>query len=136
MIKGGHFAEWAEIYGHCYGTSVASLEKFWEQGIDILFDIDGQGARQLKKLYSQGVYIYLLPPCLKELEKRLVHRKTDSPEVIKRRLDEARNEIKRSTWYDYIIVNDQIENAFLELKSIIIAERCRRSRFLNYPGDF
>ena len=135
MIAEERFAEWAEIYGHRYGTSVNSLEKCWNKGIDIIFDIDEQGARQIKKRYTSGVFIYLLPPSLKELEKRLVDRGTDSREVIKKRLKEVKKEISHSTWYNYAVVNDRLEDAFLKLKSIIIAERCRRSRLFSYPGE-
>lgn len=130
MADAGEFAEWAEVHGNFYGTSIRTLEECRSQGIDIILDIDCQGARQLKERYHGGVYVFILPPSYEELRRRLNGRSSDSDEVISRRIGAAAGEIRESRWYDYIIVNDQFSRAVEELKSVIIAERCRASRVL------
>jgi guanylate kinase len=127
-IAQGAFAEWAEVHGNRYGTAIETLERFRSEGRDILLDIDCQGARQLKKSYRQGVFIFVLPPSLTELQRRLHGRNTDSPEVIARRIANARDEIREAVWYDYLVINDDFSQAFSELKSIVLAEGCRTSR--------
>jgi guanylate kinase len=127
-IAQGAFAEWAEVHGNRYGTAIETLERFRSEGRDILLDIDCQGARQLKKSYRQGVFIFVLPPSLTELQRRLNGRNTDSPEVIARRIANARDEIREAVWYDYLVINDDFSQAFSELKSIVLAEGCRTSR--------
>ncbi|PLX78333.1 MAG: guanylate kinase, partial [Desulfuromonas sp.] len=92
---------------------------------DVLLDIDCQGAAQLKKNLGNGVFIFILPPNLDELEKRLVDRKTDSADVVNKRIENARKEIPEARWYDYIVVNDNFDFALLELKAILMAETCR-----------
>jgi guanylate kinase len=129
MIAQGAFAEWAEVHGNRYGTAIETLERFRSEGRDILLDIDCQGARQLKKSYRQGVFIFVLPPSLTELQRRLHGRNTDSPEVIARRIANARDEIREAVWYDYLVINDDFSQAFSELKSIVLAESCRTSRW-------
>jgi guanylate kinase len=128
MIAQEAFAEWAEVHGNRYGTAIGTLERFQSEGSDILLDIDCQGARQLKKSYRQGVFIFVLPPSLTELQRRLHGRNTDSPEVIARRIANARDEIREAVWYDYLVINDDFSQAFSELKSIVLAEGCRTSR--------
>lgn len=130
MVTDDEFAEWAEVHGNCYGTSIRTLEECRASGIDLILDIDIQGARQLKKRYEGGVYIFILPPSYEELRRRLNGRSSDSDDVINRRIDAAAGEIRESRWYDYIIVNDQFSRAVEELKSVMIAERCRTSRVL------
>lgn len=129
MVKRGEFAEWAQVHGNLYGTSRLLLEKHFKEGNDVILDIDTQGAAQLKKAYSQGIFIYILPPSLEMLEVRLRHRKTDSEEEIQRRLKKAKEEIKNYSEYQYVIVNDVFEKAVYQLASIIIAERCKSTRF-------
>lgn len=128
MVAQEAFAEWAEVHGNRYGTAIETLERFRSEGSDILLDIDCQGARQLKKSYRQGVFIFVLPPSLTELQRRLHGRNTDSPEVIARRIANARDEIREAVWYDYLVINDDFSQAFSELKSIVLAEGCRTSR--------
>jgi len=128
MVAQEAFAEWAEVHGNRYGTAIETLERFRSEGSDILLDIDCQGARQLKKSYRQGVFIFVLPPSLTELQRRLHGRNTDSPEVIARRITNARDEIREAVWYDYLVINDDFSQAFSELKSIVLAEGCRTSR--------
>ena len=130
MVEKGEFAEWAEVHGNCYGTSIRTLEECRTSGIDLILDIDIQGARQLKERFDGGVYIFILPPSYEELRRRLNGRSSDSDDVICRRIDAAAGEIRESCWYDYIIVNDQFSRAVEELKSVVVAERCRTSRVL------
>lgn len=128
MVSEGAFAEWARVHGNCYGTSLATLEAAREAGVDLLLDIDCQGAAQLKRNCPDGVFIFILPPSFEELERRLRGRNTDSPEVIARRLANARREIGELVWYDYLVVNDDLAQAVEEFKSIILAEGCRADR--------
>jgi guanylate kinase len=132
MVEQGAFAEWAEVHGNRYGTAIETLEHWREQGCDVLLDIDIQGAAQLRKAYGEGVFIFILPPDLKELRKRLENRQTDDAEVIERRMKNARDEIRESVNYDYVVVNDDFDIALDALKSIVIAEGCRTARVL--PG--
>jgi guanylate kinase len=123
MITGGEFAEWAEVHGNYYGTSLRTLQEAKAAGQDVLLDIDCQGARQLKESLAQAVFIFILPPSLVELEHRLRGRNTDSDEVIQRRLDNAEEEISQSSWYDYQVINDNIDTALGQLKEIFRKER-------------
>lgn len=135
MIAASEFAEWAEVHGNLYGTAVKTLEEYRKNGIDVILDIDCQGARQLKERYQGGVFIFILPPSFKELRRRLDNRNADSVEVIERRIECAAAEIKESRWYDYIIVNDVFSKAVEELKSVLIAERCRTRRVLDAVAE-
>lgn len=128
MVAAGAFAEWAEVHGNRYGTAIATLQQALQNGTDILLDIDFQGAAQLKRNFRQGVFIYVLPPSLPELERRLRGRNTDSPEVIDRRIANARSEMREASWYDYLVINDDFDIALDQLKSIIVAESCRTAR--------
>lgn len=130
MVAQGAFAEWAEVHGNRYGTALETLESFRRQGADVLLDIDCQGAAQLKQNYREGIYIFILPPGLEELRRRLKGRNTDAPEVIERRIANARGEIEQAVWYDYLVINDDFDQALKELKSIVVAERCRTPRVL------
>ncbi len=125
MIKKGAFAEWAEVHGEMYGTSVETIRKAEAEGIDLILDIDWQGAKQIRESLNTGVYIFILPPNIAELEKRLKGRGKDTEEVIKRRLNNAKKEIEHAHSYDYNIINDNLKESVTCLKSIIIAERCR-----------
>ena len=130
MVEAGEFAEWAEVHGNLYGTSLATLKECRAEGIDLILDIDCQGARQLKGRFEGGVYIFVLPPSIEELRRRLDNRSSDSQEVIERRIQNAAGEIKEARWYDYIIVNDRFSEALEQLKSVLIAEQCRSTRLL------
>jgi len=132
MIDDGRFVEWAEIHGNRYGTTIDSLKEYQHKGIDIILDIDGQGGRQLKNEYPDGIYIFILPPSRKDLEERLRLRSTDSDEDIEKRLKNAKEELQYIYDYDYIVVNSDLEEAVSTLKSIIIAEKCRRDRVLPF----
>jgi guanylate kinase len=126
MIEKNEFLEWAEVLGNRYGTPRPDLKKLESEGIDLILDIDTQGAKKAMKEIDQPILIYLLPPSLKVLRKRLINRGMDSLERIKFGLSNARKEIEEAYWYHYVIINDRIEDAVEKLKSIIISERCRR----------
>jgi guanylate kinase len=124
----GEFIEWAEVHGHLYGTSWDQLLLHSEQGVDLILDIDAQGAMQLKKKEVEGVFIYILPPSFEVLKARLMERRSDSPEEINRRLRKAREEIWSYREYSYLIINDDVKRARLELQAVIVAERIRMKR--------
>jgi guanylate kinase len=129
MVDAQEFAEWAVVHGNRYGTAVATVDQAIEQGKDTLFDIDYQGGRQIRQKWpNDSVLCFILPPSMEELERRLRQRATDSPETIARRLAMAHKELFHYSDYDYLVVNDQLENASDELRSIYIASRCARSR--------
>lgn len=130
MVEKDEFVEWAVVHGNRYGTAEASLRKHEKEGIDVILDIDVQGARQIRKRLGRGVYIFVLPRFPEELEKRLRGRGTENEEDIKARLSNARKEMEQIANYDYIVINDLFENAAERLKSIIAAERCKRDAVL------
>ena len=124
MIEDMKLAEWAVVHGNYYGTSKRELEKKATKG-DILLDIDVQGAHQIKEKFKKTVFIFIMPPLYLELKKRLKKRGEESPESINERLDVAKKEIRHYHHFDYIIINDLLEKAVEELKSIILSTRCR-----------
>lgn len=137
MVAEGGFAEWAEVHDNLYGTAIKTLRDCRESGVDLILDIDCQGAAQLKSKQVDGVNIFILPPSFRELRHRLEGRNSDSPDVIARRIENAVAEIRESRWYDYIVVNDVFSRAVEDLKSIIEAERCRVSIVLQtLPPEF
>ncbi len=125
MIEKKEFAEWAVVHGNLYGTAIKRLKKLNDDGYDIILDIDTRGAMQLKKNYDNAVYIFILPPSMDILKKRLVNRKTDSKEIIEERINNAKDEMSKCMDYDYVIVNDKLEMAYNELESIVIARKLR-----------
>lgn len=130
MIAAGDFLEYAEVYGNYYGTSARWLRERLAAGRDILLEIDWQGARQVRKVFGDAVAVFILPPSLPVLEARLRGRATDSEDVIQRRLSEARMEIDQVAEYDYLIVNDDFEQARLDLISVIRSQRLQAARQL------
>lgn len=135
MIQKGEFVEWAEVYKDYYGTSVSSLEGPTSQGLDVIMDVDIRGAENIKARFEESILVYVLPPSLEELAKRLKSRGTDSDETVRRRLEKAAGEIRNCRWYDYLIFNEDLMCAVDEMKSVIVAERCRRSRQLPKAGE-
>ncbi|MCK5818528.1 MAG: guanylate kinase [Psychromonas sp.] len=123
LIQQDVFFEWAEVFGHYYGTSRVTIEKALEQGIDVILDIDWQGARQVRKFMPQAKGIFILPPNKKELEKRLNKRGQDSPDIIKERMLQARYEMSHYDEYDYLIVNHCFKQATKEFSAIMQAVR-------------
>ncbi len=126
--------EWAEVHGNCYATPREPVEAAMAEGRDMLFDIDWQGALQLKdKMRADIVSIFILPPSMTELKSRLKRRAEDSEDVIARRLENARLEIEHWRDYDYVVINRDLDRAFSQVKAIVTAERLRRDR---RPGLF
>ena len=125
MIRKGEFVEWAEVHGNLYGTSRKRLEKIIASGYDVILDIDTQGARQIKKTYGNGVFIFILPPSMTELRNRLEKRMSNTREDRERRLKRAVQEIREYKMYDYVIVNDLLNSSITKFESIVLAERQR-----------
>src|SRR6185503_3282578 len=119
------FLEWAEVYGNCYGTHRQELELAQQQGVDLLLDIDIQGARAVRTAVRDAAMILILPPSWKALEQRLRGRGTDDDAVIERRLAQAKLQLEGYALYDYLVVNDDLERACAQLEAIVIAERLR-----------
>jgi guanylate kinase len=134
MVEEDAFAEWAEVHGNMYGTALRTLEEARKNGIDLVLDIDCQGARRLKEQFDGGVYVFIIPPSMEELRRRLEGRSTDVQEVIERRIIRAADEIKEARWYDYIIINDNFDVACQELASIVIAHRRKTFRMMEKVG--
>lgn len=133
-IYAGYFAEWAQVHGNYYGTPLGQVEENLSKGIDMLFDIDIQGASQLSLTLPQAHFVFLFPPTFQELERRLRSRETDSEEAIVRRLKNARAEINQSHWFNTWIVNDDLEKAYEQLRSCVITAKLKPQRhkyFLN-----
>ena len=129
--------EWAEVHGNCYGTPRDPVEAILSQGRDVLFDIDYQGTQQVKAKGGMDVVtVFILPPSMSELQARLERRAEDPADTIARRLANARNEIRRWTQYDYVLVNDDIQDTFADLLAIIKTERCKASRSKEAIGRF
>jgi guanylate kinase len=135
MKAAAEFAEWANVHGNNYGTPRKPLDRSVQTGRDILLDIDVQGARQIKKSYPQAVSIFLLPPSLKELKRRLASRGTDRSEIIRRRLANARGEIGEILHYDYYVENRDVAKAVEVLSAIVSAERAKISRVIEWRLD-
>jgi guanylate kinase len=126
------FLEWAEVHGNLYGTSRSAVQAAAEEGLDLVLDIDVQGALQVKgKLGDKGIFVFIAPPSLEELAERLTGRSTETDANIATRLANAKEEMKSIGNYDYVIVNDTVDQAVEVLKSIIIAERSRNRRGLS-----
>ncbi|ACB94931.1 Guanylate kinase [Beijerinckia indica subsp. indica ATCC 9039] len=129
--------EWAEVHGNFYGTPSEPLEAILGQGRDVLFDIDYQGARQVKqKAGTDVVSIFILPPTMRELRARLERRAEDPPEIIAKRLENARTEISHWAQYDYVLINDDLQRTFEDLLAIVTTERLRTPRLKEGLGAF
>jgi len=129
MVKAGDLLEWAEVFGHYYGTPRKPVQKALKRGRDVLFDIDWQGTQQLsEKARGDIASIFVLPPSIPELERRLHTRALDDEAVIRRRMAKAASELSHWAEYDYVIINDTLDNAFAEVQTILAAERMKRDR--------
>ena len=125
----GEFLEYARVFGrHWYGTPRSSVEDAEHRGLDLVLEIDVQGAEQVKRKLPDAVAVFILPPAREDLERRLRARGQDSEEAIKRRLDRAGHEMQRYTEYDFLVVNDDVDRAGREVQAIVVAARCLRSR--------
>lgn len=128
MIEAGELLEYAEYVGNYYGTSLKLVMEKLNQGVDVLLDIEVQGAANVKKKMPEAVLIFILPPSFEELSKRLHARRTDSEQKIASRLEQARREYREVYKYDYIVMNEQVVRAASEVEAILTAERCRMEK--------
>lgn len=135
MAKRGDFLESAEVYGNLYGTSQVWIRNEIAHGRDILLEIDWQGAAQVRKIFPGCISIFILPPSLQALETRLKGRKQDSAEVIEQRLQAARDDIAHVAEFDYVIINDKLDEAMRELQAVVVAAGLRREMQLARRQD-
>ena len=131
MIENGEFLEYAQIYDNFYGTQKAAIIECLEKGQDVILEIEMQGARQIKEVYPEGVFIFVLPPSLEELKSRIVGRGTETQEEIEKRFSCAFEEINQIVNYDYFIVNEDIEKSVSDVEAIICAEKNKVTRYKN-----
>lgn len=128
MVDEHAFVEHAHVFHHSYGTSIAQIKDKLSKGIDVVLDIDWQGAQQIKRVFADAVGIFILPPSLDVLNQRLLDRQRDDDEIISSRMEQARDEISHYHEFDYLIVNDSFRQAALELQAIVMAQRQRLAR--------
>ncbi len=128
MIKNDQLLEYAEYVGNYYGTPVEYVRDTINSGKDVFLEIEVQGAGQVRKKFPEGLFIFLAPPSLSELESRIVNRGTESEDLIRSRMKAAREELEMMELYDYVVENDKVEHACERIKSIVVAEHCRRER--------
>ena len=131
MVNDNAFIEHARVFNHLYGTSAAQITERLTYGIDVVLDIDWQGAEQIRHSFPKAISIFIIPPSLEELKLRLMNRRQDKDEVISERMKKAQDELSHYPEFDYLIVNDDFEHAASELKSIVIANRLRMDRQVN-----
>jgi guanylate kinase len=139
MVLGDAFVEWAHVHGHRYGTSKKAIEERIAQGSDVILEIDFQGALQIKRIFTNSVLVFILPPSWEELRSRLERRGEDSPEVIDLRLRNAAEEMAQVQEFDFVIINELFERALFDLKAIVHAQRLkfsaqRRSRAATFKA--
>ncbi len=127
MVAADGFVEWAHVHGHRYGTSKKMIEERVARGVDVMLEIDWQGALQIKRIFSNAVLIFILPPSWEELRSRLERRGEDSPEVIETRLKNAAEELAQAKEFDFVIINELFERALFDLKAIVHAQRLKYS---------
>jgi guanylate kinase len=135
-IEQGEFVEWVENYGNFYGTSGKAMNEILGRGKDLLLDIEPRGAKEIKKNFADGVFVFVLPPSLDELLHRLEKRGHESREAIKRRFAQAESELKEVLWYDYVLFNEVLETAAGQLIAIYRAEKCRTNRLHDKINSF
>jgi len=128
MVDDDLFIEWAHVHGNRYGTAHAEIRSATLEGCDLIFDVDYQGARQIKGQYPEAIGVFVLPPSIGELKKRLSSRGTETPESLDRRFKAALNEIEHNDEFDYLLVNDDVDLAYDSLRAILLAARIRRPR--------
>ncbi|WED42345.1 guanylate kinase [Legionella cardiaca] len=128
MIKEDAFIEHALVFNHYYGTSVAQIKARLEAGIDVVLDIDWQGAQQIRRIFSESISVFIIPPSLDVLKQRLLGRRQDNEDVIKERMKRAQDELSHYSEFDYLIVNDDFEKAAAELQAIVVANRLKMKR--------
>lgn len=124
----GGLLEWVEQFGYFYGTSRDYVSQSLAEGYGVVFDIDVRGAKALKRTFPYATFIFILPPNLEVLERRLQERGELTPQELSRRLDQGHRELGEAHWYDFLVVNDHLEDALVQLKAIVLASRCRTTR--------
>ena len=125
MADQGDFFEWAEVHGNLYGTSRSAIDARLARGEDVVLEIDWQGALQIKQIFGHAILIFVLPPSWAELEQRLKRRGEDGPEVIARRMENARLEVAQARHFDFVIINGLFETALFDLKTVVHSQRLR-----------
>jgi guanylate kinase len=130
MIQNNRLLEWAEYVGNYYGTPIDYVEKTLQTGKDVILEIEVQGAKKVRNVFAEGVFIFLTPPSLNELRNRITNRGTESEELIQNRMTVAKEEIDMMTNYDYVVENDEVDLACRRIESIVTAEHCRRERIV------
>ncbi len=135
LVQKGQMLEHAEFCGNCYGTPRAPIEAWLEQGFTVLVEVDVQGGNQIHSLMPEAVRLFVMPPSMEVLRRRLLGRKTESPEAAEARLNEAKREIENAKAYDYIIINDVLEDAVASLSGIIESEKVRVSRMIPWINE-
>ena len=131
-VRCSEFLEWAEVYGNFYGTPWEEMQTSLKAGSDILLEIDMQGARQVRQRYPGGIFVFILPPSKEDLQQRLLSRGTESPETVQLRLENLEKELEYVYEYDYVVINDAVDEAVDKLRAIYVAERCRPHRSLQF----
>lgn len=124
----GALAEWVEQFGYAYGTSRQWVAETLATGADVVFDLEPRGAQALKQVFPQGAFIFILPPSWEQLERRLQVRGKMEPAEMARRLEQGRRAVKEASWYDFLIINDDLNTALAQLQAVVTAVRCRTSR--------
>ena len=136
MVERDELLEHAQYVAHSYGTPRAFVEQKLNEGLNVILDIEVQGARQVREKMQNAVLIFIIPPSLEELRRRLVNRGTDAADVIEARLQRAAEELKEADLYDYLIINDDLDTAAREFTSILTAEHCRVPHRIHLLKDF
>jgi guanylate kinase len=131
MIEDGAFLEWARVYDDYYGTAYSSVQQQLDSGVDVIMDLDTQGAKNIRKAHPESILIFILPPSREALEKRLRGRATEKEEAMQSRLRKAHRELAECVHYDYLIINDILDKASREAEAVIIAGRCRKTNRLS-----
>lgn len=130
-INEGNFLEYAEVYGNFYGTPKESVMEKLDEGMDVILEIDIQGALKVKETYPEGVFIFILPPSMEELKNRIINRGSETPESLMTRFESAYKELNYVSKYNYAVVNDDVDKATQKIEYIINAEKCRVDRIEN-----
>ena len=131
MIEADEFVEWAEVHGHLYGTSRKTLRKALDDGLFLILDIDVQGAMQMRKHVQDAVLVFVLPPSADALVERLTERGTEGEDTVSRRIKNARDELDQASQFDYVVVNENLEQAIDEVRGIVLAEGRRTDRAID-----
>jgi guanylate kinase len=131
MIGNNDFLEYAKVYDNYYGTPKKPVLEKMEQGVDVILEIDIQGAAQVRSNFPEGIYIFVVPPSINELRKRITDRGTENEEQMNKRMDCACEEIRNATKYSYIVINDKVSVAAEQVRAIITAEKCRTERLVS-----